>query len=156
MADPSERVRRFLAEHGVETTIIAYPETTRTAQQAADAIGTEVARIVKSLVFEADGEPCLVLCPGDRRVDPAKVAALLGARAIRRADADRVKAWTGYAIGGVPPVAHARPMPVLIEARLLSHPTVYAAAGTAHTIFPVDPHQLARIAGASPGDVTED
>src|SRR5262245_48985021 len=152
MADPSERVRRFLADRGLETPIIAYPETTRTAQEAADAIGTEVACIVKSLVFEADGEPCLVLCSGDRRVDTAKVAALLGARAIRRASAERVKDWTGYAIGGVPPVAHARPMPVLIDTRLLGHPTVYAAAGTTHSIFPVDPHELARIAGASPGD----
>jgi Cys-tRNA(Pro) deacylase len=154
MGAPTERVRRFLAERGIEAEIVTYPETTRTAQDAADAIGTAVGQIVKSLIFEADGAPCLVLCPGDRRVDPQKVASLLGAAAIKRADAEAVKSWTGYAIGGVPPVAHARKMPVLIDRRLLAHPVVYAAAGTDKTIFPVEPGALARVAGARAGDVT--
>ena len=125
-----------------------FAATTRTAEDAARQIGTAVERIVKSLVFMANGEPVVVLCSGRSRVDEARLAAALGARGVRRATADEAKTLTGYAIGGVPPFAHARPCRVVADQALLAFAEVWAAAGLPDAVFPIAPSDLVRIAGA--------
>lgn len=143
----SERVAAALRAAGIAATIREFPQGTRTAQDAAAAIGTSVAKIVKSLVFLADGRGVLVLASGANRVDPGRVARALGAARVERADADRVRALTGFAIGGVPPLGHATPLEVLIDEDLLAYDVVYAAAGTPTAVFAVAPADLARATG---------
>ncbi|MDR7481500.1 MAG: YbaK/EbsC family protein [Armatimonadota bacterium] len=143
----SERVAAALRAAGIAATIREFPQGTRTAQDAAAAIGTSVAKIVKSLVFLADGRGVLVLASGANRVDPGRVARALGAARVERADADRVRALTGFAIGGVPPLGHATPLEVLIDEDLLAYDVVYAAAGTPTAVFAVAPADLVRATG---------
>ena len=119
--------------------------TTRTAQDAAREIGCTVGEIVKSLVFLAAGEPVVVLCSGADRVDEAKLATVLGA-SVRRATADESKSATGYAIGGVPPFAHATSLRVIVDRGLLRFVTVWAAAGLPDAVFPIEPAELVRLA----------
>ena len=107
-----------------------------------------MAQIVKSLVFMVDGEPVVALVSGADRLDPARLASVMGAAQVRRADGDEVRAATGYAIGGVPPLGHARPLPVLIDEHLLAQDEVWAAAGRPDAVFRVDPQDLQRAAGA--------
>ncbi|MBI3962962.1 MAG: YbaK/EbsC family protein [Deinococcus sp.] len=154
--EATEQVRRYLKEQGVEVEIRQFPQGTQTAQQAAAALGTQVACIVKSLVFAADGQPVLVLCSGDRRVDVAKLARLCGAQAVAQADARLAKEWTGYAIGGVPPVAHPRRLRTFIDQHLLDHPQVFAAAGTGTAVFGIASRTLAQVTGGELADVTEE
>ncbi|MDT0347101.1 YbaK/EbsC family protein [Streptomyces litchfieldiae] len=135
--------------------IRAFPEATRTAAQAAEAIGCKLNGIVKSLVFEADKEPVLVLMDGASRVDTERVAAELGAQRVRRASADVVRAATGYAIGGVPPFGHLTPLRTLADRGLLGQDVVWGAAGTPHTVFPLAPATLIAHAGARLVDVAE-
>ncbi|MGH3311781.1 MAG: YbaK/EbsC family protein [Streptomyces sp.] len=135
--------------------IRAFPDATRTAAQAAEAIGCELSQIVKSLIFEADGEPVLVLMDGASRVDVRLVRAELGAGAVRRADADLVRRATGYAIGGVPPFGHVTELRVLADRGLLGHDTVWAAAGTPHTVFALAPKTLITHARGSLTEVRE-
>ncbi len=125
-----------------------FAATTRTAEDAARQIGTEVERIVKSLVFMANGEPVVVLCSGRSRVDEGRLATALGARGVRRATADEAKTFTGYAIGGVPPFAYARPCRVVADQGLLAFDEVWAAAGLPDAVFPIAPTELLRVAGA--------
>ena len=125
-----------------------FASTTRTAEDAAREIGTEVARIVKSLVFVSAGEPVVVLCSGRARVDEALLAAALGAPSVRRATADEAKAFTGFAIGGVPPFGHERPCRVIADEGLLAFDEVWAAAGLPDAVFPIAPKELVRIADA--------
>ncbi|HKC90713.1 MAG TPA: YbaK/EbsC family protein [Candidatus Limnocylindria bacterium] len=125
-----------------------FAATTRTAEDAAREIGTEVARIVKSLVFVSADTPVVVLCSGRARVDEALLAAALGAPSVRRATADEAKAFTGFAIGGVPPFAHARPCRVIADEGLLAFDEVWAAAGLPDAVFPIAPKELVRIAEA--------
>lgn len=125
-----------------------FASTTRTALDAARQIGIEVERIVKSLVFMANGEPVVVLCSGRSRVDEGRLAAALAAPGLRRATADEAKTFTGYAIGGVPPFAHAQPCRVVADEGLLSFDEVWAAAGLPDAVFPIAPSELVRIAGA--------
>ncbi len=155
--ESSRKVADALAAAGIETEIIEFAESTRTADEAAAAVGTTVGRIVKSLVFTAgnsggggeDGdEPILILVSGDNRLDTAKLAAHLG-RPVRRADADLVRAATGFAIGGVPPLGHARPLPVYVDQDLMDYDTVYAAAGTPNSVFPIAPADLRRVTGGT-------
>ncbi|MEE1938487.1 YbaK/EbsC family protein [Streptomyces sp. TRM 70361] len=134
----------------------AFPEGTRTAAQAAEAIGCEPAAIVKSLVFTADGEPVMVLMDGASRVDVERVRREVGADTVRRADAATVRAATGYAIGGVPPFGHATELRVLADRGLLARDVVWAAAGTPHTVFPMAPRHLVDRAGATVVDVREE
>lgn len=135
--------------------IRAFPDATRTAAQAAEAVGCELSQIVKSLVFEADGEPVLVLMDGASRVDVALVREELGAQEVRRADADLVRRATGYAIGGVPPFGHVTEMRVLADRGLLGHESVWAAAGTPHTVFAIAPKALVVHARGALADVRE-
>lgn len=135
----------------------AFPEATRTAAQAAEAIGCQLGQIVKSLVFEAEGSPVLVLMGGAARVDTERVRAALGAGSgeVRRAKPELVREATGYAIGGVPPFGHATGMRVLADRQLLGHDTVWAAAGTPHTVFPLAPERLVEYADATLADLRE-
>ncbi|EPD90616.1 hypothetical protein HMPREF1486_05793 [Streptomyces sp. HPH0547] len=132
-----------------------FPDSTRTAAEAAAAIGCELAQIVKSLVFTADGEPVLVLMDGASRVDVDLVRDALGATEVKRADAATVRAATGYAIGGVPPFGHVTEMRVLADRGLLAHETVWGAAGTPHAVFALEPKMLIQHAGGTLADVRE-
>lgn len=159
MTAPTAAHPRFaaaLASLGLDDVEVrAFPDGTRTAADAAAAVGCELSQIVKSLVFEADGEPVLVLVDGATRVDLARVRDVLGAARVDRARADAVRDATGYAIGGVPPFGHATTLRVLADRGLLAHPTVWAAAGTPHTVFPLEPGTLVAHAGGTLADVGE-
>ncbi|MEU8760813.1 YbaK/EbsC family protein [Streptomyces sp. NPDC048659] len=144
-----------LAELGLDVEVRRFPDETRTAQQAADAIGCAVSEIVKSLVFTADGVPVLVLMDGSSRVDLERVREELGAAEVSRADARIVRETTGYAIGGVPPFGHRTRTRVLADRGLLDHPVVWAAAGTPHTVFALEPGKLVAHAGGTLVDVRE-
>ncbi|MFE2427574.1 YbaK/EbsC family protein [Streptomyces sp. NPDC059373] len=152
---PHPQFAEALRTLGLDVPVRAFPDATRTAAQAAEAIGCGLGQIVKSLIFEADGAPVLVLVDGASRVDTELVRAELGAARVRRADADLVRATTGYAIGGVPPFGHRTRTTVLADRGLLAHGTVWAAAGTPHTVFPMAPGEVVRHAGATVVDVRE-
>ena len=145
-----DRVRREL---NVEIDPREFPEGTKTAADAADAIGCDVAQIASSIVFVAD-DPVVVVTSGANRVDEDRLAAHLGAEGARTADPEEVRAATGYAIGGVPPFAHDGDVPTYMDETLLSFETVWAAAGTPEAVFPVAPGRLRELADADPVDVT--
>ncbi|MEV4942922.1 YbaK/EbsC family protein [Streptomyces zaomyceticus] len=149
------RFAAALDERGLDVEIRRFPDETRTAQQAAEAIGCAVSEIVKSLVFAADGVPVLVLVDGASRVDVERVREELGAGKVTRADAKAVRETTGYAIGGVPPFGHLTRPRVLADRGLLDHALVWAAAGTPHTVFALDPKTLVAHAGGTLVDVRE-
>ncbi|MFI6288492.1 YbaK/EbsC family protein [Streptomyces sp. NPDC051018] len=153
--DAHPRFAAALRELGLDVPVRRFPDATRTAAEAAAAIGCDVGEIVKSLVFTADGVPVLVLMDGSSRVDVDRVREELGARSVKRADADLVRETTGYAIGGVPPFGHATRTTVLADRALLDHAVVWAAAGTPHTVFPLDPKTLIAHAGGTLVDVRE-
>jgi prolyl-tRNA editing enzyme YbaK/EbsC (Cys-tRNA(Pro) deacylase) len=132
-----------------------FPDATRTAAEAAAAIGCELSEICKSLIFAADGVPVLVLMDGASRVDLELVRVALGAEKVTRAKADVVRETTGYAIGGVPPFGHRTRTRVLADRSLLDHDVVWAAAGNPHTVFPMEPKDLVAHAGATLVDVRE-
>ncbi|RFU88676.1 YbaK/EbsC family protein [Streptomyces triticagri] len=152
------RFAEALRELGLERLlddVRAFPEATRTAAEAAAAIGCELSEIVKSLIFAADGVPVLVLMDGSSRVDLERVRHELGAEKVTRAKADLVRETTGYAIGGVPPFGHRTRTRVLADRGLLDHAVVWAAAGTPHTVFPMAPKDLVAHAGGALVDVRE-
>ncbi len=140
--------RQRLAERGIDIEPREMDESTHTAQQAADALGCSVAAIVKSLVFVSDGEPLLVLASGPNRVDTTLLSALLGAP-VTMADAKRVKLATGSSIGGVPPLGHPEPLRTVMDETLLELPVVWAAAASATSVFPIEPHRLAELTAAT-------
>jgi prolyl-tRNA editing enzyme YbaK/EbsC (Cys-tRNA(Pro) deacylase) len=149
-----ERVRARLIELGVaEPTIREFDERTATAEQAAAALGTTVGRIVKSLVFMADDTAIMALVSGANRVDVSRLSQLHGAP-VKRANADQVRAATGFAIGGVPPVGHATPLATYIDKDLLGYEQVWAAAGTATSVFSIDPATLVRITAGQVAEIT--
>jgi prolyl-tRNA editing enzyme YbaK/EbsC (Cys-tRNA(Pro) deacylase) len=119
-----------------------FPEGTRTAQDAAAAIGCSVGQIVKSLVFLRDEEPVLVLCSGANTVDAQRLG-------LAKADADLVRRATGFAIGGVPPYGHPVPLETLVDEDLLGYDEVWAAAGTPRSVFPLTPAELVQRSGGS-------
>ena len=129
--------------------------STQTAQEAADAIGTSVGQIVKSLVFLAGGAPVLALVSGSNRLDTERLAALSGA-VIGKADADSVRQATGYAIGGVPPIGFPRPIPTFVDRDLLQYDVVWAAAGTPRHVFPITPADLQRLTGGNVVDLKQE
>ena len=151
------RVRDALAAKGYDFAVTRFPESTRTSAEAAAAIGCTIAQIAKSLVFRAadSDRPVLVIASGDNRVDTGKVAALLGEK-IKRADADFVRARTGFAIGGVSPVAHKEPPLVLIDRDLLAHERIWAAAGAPNAVFPLAPGDLEALTGGRVAEVRQD
>jgi Cys-tRNA(Pro) deacylase len=141
---------------GLELDVREFPSGTRTAADAARAIGCQVDQIVKSLVFVADTEPVLVLTSGGNRVDVVKVGKERSAAVVRKADAEEVRAATGYAIGGTPPFGHARDLPVLVDRHLAGFEVIWAAAGTPRHVFPIAPADLLRATGGQVADVTLD
>jgi prolyl-tRNA editing enzyme YbaK/EbsC (Cys-tRNA(Pro) deacylase) len=142
------RVRAALAAAGLDPEVRRFPEGTHTAAQAAAAVGVEVAQIVKSLVFvRRSGQGALlVLTSGANRVDEERLAELIG-EPVARADADTVRAATGFAIGGVAPVGHPAPLETLVDEDLLRQPVVWAAAGTPRDVFALAPGDLVRACG---------
>ena len=146
----AQRVQDALAAAGSDARVIELPVAARTSQQAADALGIEVGQIAKSLIFRAvpSGRAVLVIAAGDRRVDEARISALLG-EAIERATPDFVREHSSFAIGGVAPLAHARPMTTFIDASLRRFDVVWAAGGTPHCVFPIAPAELVRVSGGT-------
>lgn len=149
-----QRVLDAGAAHGLTLAIVEYPDGTRTADDAAAAVGCEVGAIVKSMIFDADGEVVLALTSGANQVDGAKLAALAGVDRCGRADVDDVRAKTGFAIGGVAPFGHISSLRTWIDPALLAYDEVWAAAGTPRHVFPIDPHQLTTITSATTADFT--
>lgn len=150
----ARRVQEALAALGSIAEVVVLEQTARSAEEAAESLGVSVAQIAKSLVFEADGEPVLVIVSGVNRVCTAKVGSLLGAR-ITRADAEAVRAATGFPIGGIPPVAHATPLRTLVDEDLLAHPEVWAAAGTPHAVFRTTGAELVKLTNGTAADVRD-
>lgn len=151
----TERVQSFLERHGSAARVVELDGSTRTAAEAAEAIGTTVAQIAKSLVFVAGEHPILAIASGTNRVSVEKLSRLAGADATR-ADADEVRRHTGFPIGGVPPVAHDRPLDVLIDRDLLQYAEIWAAAGTPRSVFPTNPEELQAMTGGAIADIKED
>lgn len=139
------KVTSVAADLGLAVEARTFPEGTRTAQDAAEAIGCAVGQIVKSLVFLLDGAPVMALVSGSNRLDEARLAAALGGTAVGRADAEAVRAATGFPIGGVPPFGHASTLPTAVDDDLLAYDVVWAAAGTPRDVFAVAPADLVRV-----------
>jgi prolyl-tRNA editing enzyme YbaK/EbsC (Cys-tRNA(Pro) deacylase) len=152
VADAVERFLEAASGLGVPVEVHRFPQGTKTAADAAAAIGCSIDQIVKSLVFMADGQAFLALTSGANRADPSRLAGLLGAGEVRRASADEAREATGFAIGGTPPFGHPRPLPVLIDRDLLVHDVLWAAAGTPDAVFPIVPDDLVRSSGGRPAD----
>jgi prolyl-tRNA editing enzyme YbaK/EbsC (Cys-tRNA(Pro) deacylase) len=149
------RVVEAAAAAGVGIEVDRFPAGTRTAGDAARAVGCDVGQIVKSLVFIADGAAVIALVSGVNRVDPAKLATAVGASDARRADGDEARAATGVAIGGVPPFGHVRPVAVVVDRDLLAHDRVWAAAGLPDSVFAIEPAALVSVSGGSVADLAE-
>ena len=135
---------------GLQPEVRRFPEGTKTAVDAANAIGCEVGQIVKSLVFMADEEPVLALTSGANRVDEGRLAAAAGAGSARRATPEEARAATGFAVGGTPPFGSPEPVRTFVDETLLAFEEVWAAAGTSDSVFPLSPDALV---GASGGTV---
>ncbi len=148
------KVAGAAAEAGVTISPVEYPTGVRTAAEAAEAVGCDVEQIVKSLIFEVDGEIVLALTSGKNTIDTDKLAEAAGGAACGRANPDQVRATTGYAIGGVPPIGHDQTVRSWFDPHLLTLPSVWAAAGTPRHVFEIEPSELVRISGASVVDFT--
>ena len=142
MHPTAARVQQRLREQGLEVSVQVLPDSTRTAGEAAAAVGCEVGQIVKSLVFMRDDEPVMVLCAGDRRVGSKRLG-------LRAASAEEARNGTGFAIGGIPPFGHATPLTTYMDADLLNYDAVWAAAGTPAAVFKVEPESLREATGAT-------
>lgn len=144
----AQRIQDVLTRRGFQNRVQELPATARSAAEAASALGCTVGQIAKSLVFKGrrSGRALLVIASGANRVDLARVEALLG-EPLDRADADFVRAETGFAIGGIPPVGHARALATVVDEDLLRHERIWAAAGHPHAVFPLTPDELVRLTG---------
>lgn len=154
IAGAHARVLEAAARKGVALEIVSFPESTHTAEDAARAVGAELGQIVKSLVFVAprdDGslDPVIALAAGPDRVDPARLAAVTGEPAIRRASAREANDLTGFVIGGIPPIGHARAVRVVMDPALGRHAVVWAAAGTQNAVFATSPATLRALTDAT-------
>lgn len=148
------RVRTELAARGgAAERIRILDDSARTAVQAAEQLGVEVAQIANSLLFDADGAPLLVMSSGGHRVDTGKVATLVGATRVTRADPEFVRTHTGFAIGGVAPVGHPAPIRALVDRDLEQYDVLWAAAGHPHAVFPTTYAELVALTGGQPADV---
>ena len=156
MARGVERFQAAAREAGVDVDVRRFPEETRTAADAARAIGCDIGQIVKSLVFEADGRAFLALTSGPNRADPERLAELLTADQVRRADPEEARAATGYGIGGTPPFGHPRKLQVFMDRDLMGYDLVWAAAGSPDSVFPITPRDLLSAAGAEVADFKAD
>jgi len=146
------RFEAWLADSGVGIAVKQFPAGTRTAVDAANAIGCEVGQIVKSLVFVAAGRPVVALVSGANRLDESLLASVAGAP-VAKADADTARTATGYSIGGVPPFGHATDVPVFMDRDLLGHSVVWAAAGRPDSVFEIAPQRLLELSHAEVADL---
>src|SRR5215831_842175 len=156
MHSSARHVTDVLRERGVTGQVRELPEPAPTAATAAAQFGCPVGAIANSLVFSADGAPLLVLTSGAHRVDTTRVAVLIGASAVKRADPDFVRRSTGQVIGGVAPVGHPEPLRTLVDTWLEPYDVVWAAGGHAHTVFPTSFAELVRITSGTPATVSAD
>jgi prolyl-tRNA editing enzyme YbaK/EbsC (Cys-tRNA(Pro) deacylase) len=147
------RVTGALRAAGAAGTPVALADPAPTAATAAAQLGCDVGAIANSLVFDADGEPLLVMTSGAHRVDTARVADLLGVQRLGRADPDFVRRHTGMVIGGVAPVGHPEPLRTVVDVALARYDVVWAAAGHPHTVFPTTYDELLRITAGTPAEV---
>lgn len=156
----SGAVERFVSACsvlGLEVQVHRFPQGTKTAQDAAAAIGCEIGQIVKSLIFTADdGRPVLALTSGSNRVDEHRLASVAGAGSVRRATPEEARNATGFAVGGTPPFAHPKPVDSFCDPDLLGFDRVWAAAGAPDAVFPMSPETLMRLSGASVAGFTVD
>lgn len=148
------KVVEVLREHAADGEVRELSDSARTAALAADALGVEVGQIVNSLVFDSDGEPLLVLTSGAHRVDTSRVAALIGAERVGRADPAFVRQHTDQVIGGVAPVGHPAPLRTLVDTWLERYDEIWAAAGHSHTVFRTTFGELLRLTGGQAADVS--
>jgi prolyl-tRNA editing enzyme YbaK/EbsC (Cys-tRNA(Pro) deacylase) len=148
LSPSARKIQEHLRSAGLACTVVEMAQTTRSARDAARAVGCEVGQIAKSLVFEgaATHQALLVITSGANRVDEARLGRALG-EPVLKADADFVRRKTGFAIGGVPPLGHAEALRVFIDEDLLAHPEIWAAAGTPQAVFKLTPEQLQQITG---------
>ncbi|HSL57250.1 MAG TPA: YbaK/EbsC family protein [Acidimicrobiales bacterium] len=154
MSHPNaDRVADAARQRGLDVEIREFPEGTRTAVDAAAAIGVDVGQIVKSLVFQVDDEVVVALVSGPNRLDEARLAAAAGGSQVGKVGADAVRAATGYPIGGVPPFGHAQTLRTFVDADLLGYDEVWAAAGTPRHVFGVQPHALVEASGGAVADL---
>lgn len=151
----AQRVADAAKKLGLTIDIVTFTHSTRTAEEAAAAIGCHVAQIVKSLVFTVGGEPVVALVSGANQLDTRKLAAFygVGRKQVERANADMVRAATGFAIGGVPPFGHTTSTTMYIDHDLTTFNVVWAAAGTPNTVFPIEPADLVRVTGGLVADL---
>jgi len=154
LSPSAEKVRAALAARGFPFEVLELAESTRTAAEAAAAVGCAVGQIAKSIVFRAagSGRPVLVVASGANRVDEKAVGALLG-EGLGKADADFVRRETGFVIGGVPPAGHDRPLATFIDTDLLAYDEIWAAAGTPFAVFRLDPRALADLTGGTVAEI---
>ena len=146
---------RVQAALGPSFTVVEFDDSTHTAQEAADAVGCALAQIAKSILFRSQsGKAVLVITSGVNRVDEKKIRALLGEK-IERASPDFVKEMTGFEVGGVPPLGHARPCVVFLDEELRRYPALWAAGGTPNAVFEIGFRQLAALSGAVVADVAK-
>lgn len=150
LSPSAQKIQNLLIEQGYHLTVIEHAESTRTAQEAADRAGCTLGQITKSLIFRGrdSGKPILVLTSGANRVNEKRITEYAGEH-ILRADADFVRAVTGFAIGGVPPLGHVEKMETYLDEDLLQYATIWAAAGTPNAIFELTPAQLQAMTGGS-------
>jgi prolyl-tRNA editing enzyme YbaK/EbsC (Cys-tRNA(Pro) deacylase) len=151
-------VQATLKNLGLDIQVQIMADSTRTAPEAAAAIGTELGTIIKSLCFMVNGEPVVILASGDKRVDDRKVAAMygVGRKKVKIADAETTIRETGYAPGGVPPVGHIKELPILIDEMLGRFEIVYGAAGSPYAIFPIPYDTLIEVTGGKVVDVAKE
>ena len=147
------RFESWLASTDLSVTVKEFPQGTRTAVDAARAVGCDVGQIVKSLVFVAGGKPVVALVSGANRLDEKRLAAVAGEPVVK-ADADTARTATGYAIGGVPPFGHSTDVPVFMDRELLEHRVVWAAAGRPDSVFEIEPERLRELSNAVVMDLT--
>ena len=150
-----DRVRAALEAVALDCEVFTLPGSTRTAAEAAAAVGCTVGEIAKSLVFRAGERAVVAIVSGDHRLDTGKLGAALGQK-VSRADADFVRAATGYAIGGVPPLGHATPVPVFMDAGLFRFERIWAAAGSPFSVFAIEPARLCDASSAAVTDLKTD
>ena len=158
MPEPMEQqsvihVRTTLQRLGAKGEVRQLDDSARTAKEAADALGIEVGQIASSLIFLADGAPVLVIASGGHRVDTEQLSKVLDGSVITKADADDVRAATGYAIGGVAPVGHPEPLRTIVDTALSNYDVVWAAGGHPHCVFPTSYDELLRITGGEAAEV---
>lgn len=146
LSPSAQKVQEAIRQRGYSVEVIELPQSTRTAAEAAQAVGCEVAQIVKSLIFKAKRteRPILVIASGANRVNEKTIEALIG-EPLGKADADFVRQQTGFVIGGVPPIGHIQPLPTFIDEDLLQYAEIWAAAGTPHAIFKLTPQMLVEL-----------